>query len=132
MEVLDVVRINNCILLSFYDLLFSILSKCQRITARDLLSFIVLLTYRSSHQKYSMKEGILRNFTKFTGKHLCQSLFLNKVAGLTPATLLKKRLWHRYFPVNFVKFLRTTFLQNTSQRLLLNLDFYSIFQKVCL
>ena len=27
-----------------------------------------------------------------------------------PATLLKKRLWHRCFPVNFVKFLRTPFL----------------------
>ena len=27
--------------------------------------------------------------------------------GLTPATLLKKRLWHRCFPVNFAKFLRT-------------------------
>ena len=24
--------------------------------------------------------------------------------------LLKKRLWHRYFPTNFVKFLRTSFL----------------------
>ena len=36
-----------------------------------------------------------------------------------PATLLKKRLWHRRFPVNFVKFLRTSFLQNTSGRLLL-------------
>ena len=60
-----------------------------------------------------MKKGVLRNFTKFTGKHLCQSLFFNKVAGLRPATLLKKRLWHRCFPVNFVKFLRTPFLQNT-------------------
>ena len=50
------------------------------------------------------KRGILRNFTKFTGKHLYQSLFLNKVAGLRPATLLKKRLWHRCFPVNFVDF----------------------------
>ena len=29
-------------------------------------------------------------------------------------TLLKKRLWHRCFPVNFAKFLRTPFLQNTS------------------
>ena len=29
--------------------------------------------------------------------------------GLKAATLLKKRLWHRFFPVNFVKFLRTTF-----------------------
>ena len=26
------------------------------------------------------------------------------------AILLKKKLWHRYFPVNFAKFLRTTFL----------------------
>ena len=28
-----------------------------------------------------MKKGVLRNFTKFTGKHLCQSLFFNKAAG---------------------------------------------------
>ena len=26
-----------------------------------------------------------------------------------PATLLKKRLWHRCFPLNFAKFLRTSF-----------------------
>ena len=36
-------------------------------------------------------------------------------------TLLKKRLWHRCFPVNFVKFLWTPFLQNTSGRLLLKI-----------
>ena len=41
--------------------------------------------------------------------------------GLRPATLLKKRLWHWCFLVNFVKFLRTVFLQNTSGRLLLAL-----------
>ena len=35
------------------------------------------------------------------------------------ATLLKKRLWRRCFPVNFAKFLRTPFLQNTSGRLLM-------------
>ena len=28
------------------------------------------------------KQGALRNFAKFTGKHLCQSLFFNKVEGL--------------------------------------------------
>ena len=28
------------------------------------------------------KKGILRNFAKLTGKHLCQSLFFNRVAGL--------------------------------------------------
>ena len=74
---------------------------------------------RSSHQRCSMKKGVLKNFTKFTGNHLCQSLFLNKVAGLRPATLLKKKLWHRCFPVNFLKFLSAPFLQNTSGRLLL-------------
>ena len=65
--------------------------------------------YRSSHQSCSMKKDVLRNFTKFTGKHLCQSLFFNKVVGLRPVTLLKKRLWHRCFLVNFVKFLRHRF-----------------------
>ena len=74
---------------------------------------------RSSHHRCSVQKVGLRNFTKFTGKHLCQSLFLNKVAGLSPATLFKKRLWHMCFPVNFVKFLKTLFLQNTSERLLL-------------
>ena len=64
---------------------------------------------RSSHPEVFFKNGILRNFTKFTGKHLCQSLFFNNVAGPRPVTLLKKRLWHRCFPVNFVKFLRTPF-----------------------
>ena len=51
----------------------------------------------------------LKNFSKFTGKHLCQSLFFNKVAGLRSSTLLKKRLWHRCFHKNFEKFLKTPF-----------------------
>ena len=33
--------------------------------------------------------------------------------------LLKKRLWHRCFPVSSAEFLRTPFLQNTSAQLLL-------------
>ena len=33
--------------------------------------------------------------------------------------LIKKGLWHRCFPVNFAKYLRTPFLKNTSGRLLL-------------
>ena len=33
--------------------------------------------------------------------------------------LLKKSLWHRYFPVNFAKLSRAPFLRNTSGRLLL-------------
>ena len=29
-----------------------------------------------------MKKGVLKNFTKFADKQLCQSIFFNKVAGL--------------------------------------------------
>ena len=67
---------------------------------------------RSSCQDVFCKKGVLKNFTKFTRKHLCQSLFFNKVAGLRPETcnFIKKIIWHRNFPENFVKFLRTPFL----------------------
>ena len=75
---------------------------------------------RSRHRRCSIKKGVLGNFAKFTGKHLCQRLFFNKVTGLRPATLLKKSLWNTCFPVNFTKFLRTPFLQNSSGRLLLD------------
>ena len=62
----------------------------------------LLIVFRSSHQRCSVKKGVLRSFAKFTGKHLCA-----------------ETLSHRCFPVNFVKFLRTPFLQNTPERLLL-------------
>ena len=64
------------------------------------------IVFRSSHRRCSVRKGVLRNFTKFTGKHLYQSLFFNIVAGLR----------HRCFPVIFAKFLRTPFLQNTFGR----------------
>ena len=42
-----------------------------------------------------------------------------------PATLLKKSLWYNCFPVNFAKFLRTPFLQNTSGDCFRPLEFKS-------
>ena len=68
-----------------------------------------------------MKKGVLKNYTKFTRKHLYPSVFFNNFVGLRPATLFKKTLWHRFFPVTFVKFLRTPFWLKTSGRLLLDL-----------
>ena len=59
---------------------------------------------RSSHQRCFMIKVVLGNFAKLTAKYLCQSPFFNKVAGLRPATLLRKRLWHRFFTVTFAKF----------------------------
>ena len=67
---------------------------------------------RSSHRRCSLRKDVLRNFAKFTGNYPCQGLFF-KVAGLrlTPAQVS--------LPVNFAKFSRTPFFQNTSGRLLL-------------
>ena len=48
---------------------------------RQFFVYWTLTSYRSSHRRCSVKKGVLRNFAKFTGKHLCQSLFFNKVAG---------------------------------------------------
>ena len=72
------------------------------------------------------KKVVLKNFAKFTGKHLCHSLFLIKqTVACTLCSFIKRRLWHRCFPVNFGKSLRTPFLQNTSGQLLLRLHWHS-------
>ena len=40
--------------------------------------------FRSSHQRYSVKIGELKNFVNFTRKHLCWSLFLTKLQASGP------------------------------------------------
>ena len=75
-------------------------SKCRGRTSQSLNA----IKHRRSRPELFCKNGVLRNFAKFTGKHLCQSFFFNKTAGLRPATLLKKRLWHRCFSVAVVFF----------------------------
>ena len=51
---------------------------------RAMICWMKFSSSRSSHPDVFCKEGALGNFAKFTGKHLCQSLFFNKVAGLGP------------------------------------------------
>ena len=80
---------------TFFVATVNILIQCALPTFPEISSFFLVL--RSSHRSCSIKQNDLRNFTKVTGKHLCQSTFLNKVAGLSPATLLKMRSWHRCF-----------------------------------
>ena len=90
-----------------------------------LTSVFLWIICRSSHWRCSLRKGVLRSFLKVTGKHLCKSLLFNKVAGLRPATLLKNKIWHRCFPINFAKFLRAHFLRSTSGQLLLYWTFHS-------
>ena len=63
----------------------------------------------SSHVEVLGKKGALKNFSKFTGKNLWWTFFFDKVAGMGPANLLKKRLQHRCSPVNLAKFFDNTF-----------------------
>ena len=65
------------------------------------------------------KKDVLKKFHKIHRKSPGLECLFNKVSGLRPATLLKNRLQHRCFHVNFVKFFRIPFLQNISRRLLL-------------
>ena len=87
--------------------------KCFSIDLLAKLRTAKLLINRSSRPHVFFKKCVLKNLTKRTGKHLCQSVF-NNVARLMPATLLKKRLWHSCFPVNFPNFLRTHFFTEHS------------------
>ena len=72
--------------------------------------FITKENFYKLHSKirsslFCVKRGVLRNFAKFTGKHIHRKTehIFSKVPGLRPSK----------------KFLRTPFLQNTSRRLLL-------------
>ena len=63
------------------------------------------------------KKRCSQKFHKNLQENPCaRASFLIKLQawGLRPATLLKKRLWHKYFPVNFVKFLTIPFLHQTN------------------
>ena len=42
-------------------------------------SFLKLKKVRNNHWRCSVRRGVLRNFVKFTGKYLCQSLFFQSV-----------------------------------------------------
>ena len=73
---------------------------------------------KSSRQRSSMKKGVLRNFAKFTGKHLCQRLFFNKVACQS-CCFIKKESLAQVFSCKFYDISK-----NTSGRLLLILAYW--------
>ena len=65
------------------------------------------------------KKSFMRHFAEFTRKHMCRNPFFDKVKLCRSATSLKTSLYCRCFLVNFAKFVKKTFLQNTNGRVLL-------------
>ena len=110
-----------CIMCTSYYILISSWRNEENETYWGFLSFYhycfgVFAVPRSSRPEVICKKCVLRNFTKF------------KVAGLSPATLLRKRLWHRCFPVNFAKFIRTPFVTEHLRWLLQNIHAFILDQ----
>ena len=119
-DLIRVIAIDVAVIVVF-GLLFDLICYCKKSSTNENVAAkgYTIGMIQAAKRKCSIKKGVLRNLSKFTGKQLCQSLFFDKAADLRPTTLLKKRLWHRCFPVNFEKFLRAHFLQITFGRLLL-------------
>ena len=68
--------------------------------------------YRSNCLELFKETGASKNFAKFTGEHLSWGVFLNKVVGWRPASLLKKRLQQRCFLKNFARTSRKVFQEH--------------------
>ena len=104
LEKIALISRKNALIVVIYGLNLSFKMQFLRVSSskndRFFLRGLSFSCCRSSHPRCSVKKGVLRNFTKFTGKQL-SLCFNNKVAGLSSATLLKKKLWYRCFPVNF-------------------------------
>ena len=63
---------------------------CARDIAEKSLNRLLLLPIlKSNHRRCHVEKGVLKNFTNFTGKHLCWSLFLIKPQVRVSAALLK-------------------------------------------
>ena len=71
---------------------------------KELFGYIAMWKYRNSHQRCSIKEGILRNFAKFTWKHQCHSLvpwqkgtlaqvFSYEVCKISKNTFFTEHIW---------------------------------------
>ena len=73
------------------------------------------------------KKAILKYFVIFTGKHLCWSLFFNKVSSHQACNLIKKGLQQKYFLVNIRKLIRTPILKNICEQLHLKKTLWPLF-----
>ena len=115
---------NTIILMWLFSNHFKLLMRMDRIYAIWIkiginigLQATIKMTKTSSHRRRSVKKGVPRISQNSQENTYAKVSFWIKLQG--PATLLKRRLWHKCFPVSFTKSLRTPFLQNTSGWLLL-------------
>ena len=72
---------------------------------KNLLSRLLLLVIlKSSYPRCIVEKDVHKNFTNFTGEHLCWSLFLAKLLVWGPSTLLKRNSIADVFQSNLQHF----------------------------
>ena len=77
--------------------------------SKNISNDLFFFNLRSNHRRYSVRKGVLRNFAKFTGKHLCQIPFFNKAAGQA-WNFIKKGTLVQVFSCEFCEISDNTFL----------------------
>ena len=83
------------------------------VTDRFCENKLPFLAVRSSYRRCSVRKVVYQNFVKFTGKHLCQSLLLNKVADLRACNFIKKETLTQVFSCEFCRnFINTIFTEH--------------------
>ena len=92
----------------FLHLELTMLAYGSSVTSAGLVRACKGLFFQKETSKVLYKKAFL-NISQNSQEHICARA----------SFLIKKRLWHRCFPVNFAKFSRIYFLENTSRRLLL-------------
>ena len=74
---------------------------------------------KSSYRRYSFEKAVLKNFSIFTGKHLCWSIFLIKLRPFRLCTFIEIALRLGCFPLNLLHIIQILFPKNTCGGLLL-------------
>ena len=87
----------------------------------DVYWLLITLIKQKQLREFFIKKVFLKISQKSQEKTCASASFLIKLQA-DAYNLLKRRRWYGCFPVNFVKFLRVPFSQNTFRRLLLLIE----------
>ena len=93
---------------SIFPLRFNSTETHSFLSVIRLMVYPILYKDGSSRPDVFCQKGVLRNFAKFTGKHLCQSLFFTKAAGAA-CNFIKKETLGQVFSCEFCEISRNIF-----------------------
>ena len=84
---------------------------------------VKLQATRSSHSEVSLRKGLLKICSKYTGEHPCRSVISIKLQS----NFIEIALRHGCSSVNLLHIFRTPFLRNTSELLLLKQHYVPLY-----